>query len=192
MAAGFVHGVLNSDNINVTGESFDYGPWRFAPSYDPSFTAAYFDQTGLYAFGRQPGALGWNLTCLAECLLPLTGLEPAEKALAGYQDMIQQEFRSAVLDRLGLSPVDLETDARLAKSLIEFLAETYAPFEQFFFDWRCGSAGTERAQKSCRAVLSKGRIYAVACQSQRASGLAHRDSRSPIFPTDPSLHDAHR
>ncbi len=148
MAAGFVHGVLNSDNINVTGESFDYGPWRFAPSYDPSFTAAYFDQTGLYAFGRQPSALGWNLTRLAECLLPLTGLEPADKALAGYQDMIQQEFRSAVLDRLGLSPVDLETDARLAKNLIEFLAKTHAPFEQFFFDWRCGSASTERAQKS--------------------------------------------
>ena len=57
MAAGFVHGVLNTDNINVTGESFDYGPWRFLPVYDPAFTAAYFDHTGLYAFGRQPDAL---------------------------------------------------------------------------------------------------------------------------------------
>ena len=54
MAAGFVHGVLNTDNINITGESFDYGPWRFLPAYDPGFTAAYFDETGLYAFGRQP------------------------------------------------------------------------------------------------------------------------------------------
>ena len=54
MAAGFVHGVLNTDNINITGESFDYGPWRFLPTYDPGFTAAYFDETGLYAFGRQP------------------------------------------------------------------------------------------------------------------------------------------
>ena len=66
MAAGFVHGVLNSDNINVTGESFDYGPWRFLPSYDPAFTAAYFDENGLYAFGRQPDSLAWNLTRLAE------------------------------------------------------------------------------------------------------------------------------
>ncbi len=81
MAAGFVHGVLNSDNINVTGESFDYGPWRFAPVYDPNFTAAYFDETGLYAFGRQPSALGWNLSRLAECLLHLTGLEAAEKIM---------------------------------------------------------------------------------------------------------------
>ena len=46
MAAGFVHGVLNTDNINITGESFDYGPWRFLPTYDPAFTAAYFDETG--------------------------------------------------------------------------------------------------------------------------------------------------
>src|SRR3546814_11057023 len=53
MAAGFVHGVLNSDNINVTGESFDSGPWRFTPRWEPGFTAASFDQTGLYALGRQ-------------------------------------------------------------------------------------------------------------------------------------------
>src|SRR5690606_5015887 len=56
MVAGFVHGVLNTDNMNVTGESFDYGPWRFLPRYDPMLTAAYFDHSGLYAFGRQPEA----------------------------------------------------------------------------------------------------------------------------------------
>ncbi len=71
MAAGFVHGVLNTDNINITGESFDYGPWRWLPTYDPAFTAAYFDESGLYAYGRQPETLQWNLTRLAECLLPL-------------------------------------------------------------------------------------------------------------------------
>ena len=61
MVAGFVHGVLNSDNMNVTGESFDYGPWRWLPQWDPGFTAAYFDHAGLYAFGRQPEAIRWNL-----------------------------------------------------------------------------------------------------------------------------------
>src|SRR5690606_25666277 len=64
IAAGFVHGVLNTDNLNVTGESFDYGPWRFLPHYEPGFTAAYFDQFGLYAFARQPEAVVWNLTQL--------------------------------------------------------------------------------------------------------------------------------
>ena len=68
LAAGFVHGVLNSDNINITGESFDYGPWRFTPDWDPEFTAAYFDHHGLYAFGRQPEAIHWDLAQLAGCL----------------------------------------------------------------------------------------------------------------------------
>jgi uncharacterized protein YdiU (UPF0061 family) len=55
IAAGFVHGVLNTDNIAITAQSFDYGPWRWAPLWDGAFTAAYFDHAGLYAFGRQPG-----------------------------------------------------------------------------------------------------------------------------------------
>ena len=61
IAAGFVHGVLNSDNIAITGESFDYGPWRFTPIGTTDFTAAYFDHAGLYAFGRQPEAIHWDL-----------------------------------------------------------------------------------------------------------------------------------
>jgi uncharacterized protein YdiU (UPF0061 family) len=148
MAAGFVHGVLNSDNINVTGESFDYGPWRFAPNYDPAFTAAYFDETGLYAFGRQPGALGWNLARLAECLLPLIGPKGAEEALSKYQDAIQGEFRAALLDRLGLLPADREEDAQFARAILQFLLTSRAPFEQFFFDWRGGRASEERAKRS--------------------------------------------
>jgi uncharacterized protein YdiU (UPF0061 family) len=59
LAAGFVHGVLNTDNFNITGESFDYGPWRFLPSFEPGLTAAYFDQTGRYAYGRQSDAALW-------------------------------------------------------------------------------------------------------------------------------------
>lgn len=149
MAAGFVHGVLNSDNINITGESFDYGPWRFAPHYDPQFTAAYFDDSGLYSFGRQPGALGWNLTRLAECILPLVGLDRAEKILSNYQSVIQREFQLALLDRFALLPADdAEKDRALAKALLEFLGKTKAPFEQTFFDWRGGLASRARAAAS--------------------------------------------
>ena len=68
LAAGFVHGVLNSDNINITGESFDYGPWRFTPEWDPDFTAAYFDHYGLYSFARQPEAIHWDLAQFAGAL----------------------------------------------------------------------------------------------------------------------------
>ncbi|HEY8067148.1 MAG TPA: YdiU family protein [Methylosinus sp.] len=153
MAAGFVHGVLNSDNINITGESFDYGPWRFAPRYDPQFTAAYFDDSGLYAFGRQVGALGWNLTRLAETILTHVGLQRADQVLGGYQSVIQREFQLALLDRLGLLPADDPAqDAALAKSLLEFLGKTQAAFEQTFFDWRGGLASRERAAASPQAA----------------------------------------
>lgn len=152
MAAGFVHGVLNSDNINVTGESFDYGPWRFAPVYDPLFTAAYFDESGLYSFGRQPSALAWNLARLAECLLHLTGLEAAQKTLDGFAAAIQREFRAALLRRLALVPAGEAADARLSKAFTDFLVATRAPFEQTFFDWRGGLASAERAKASPSAA----------------------------------------
>jgi uncharacterized protein YdiU (UPF0061 family) len=71
MVAGFVHGVLNTDNMNISGESFDYGPWRWLPQWQPAFTAAYFDQQGLYSFGRQPEALHWNCGQLAVALRTL-------------------------------------------------------------------------------------------------------------------------
>jgi uncharacterized protein YdiU (UPF0061 family) len=173
MAAGFVHGVLNSDNINITGESFDYGPWRFAPRYDPQFTAAYFDETGLYAFGRQPGALGWNLTRLAETILPLVGLERTQRILGDYQNVIQREFQLALLDRFALLPAATpEEDAALAKGLLEFLGKTQAGFEQTFFDWRGGLASRERAARSSQAVLYDTPEFAPLREALAAHGTA--------------------
>jgi serine/tyrosine/threonine adenylyltransferase len=151
MAAGFVHGVLNTDNINITGESFDYGPWRFLPHYDPGFTAAYFDETGLYAFGRQPDALLWNLYRLAECLLPLAPQDLLEQALASFEPALHREFAHAILQRLGLQSRGYEHDGALAKALWTFLHETRAPFEQTFFDWYGGVLSSQRAEKSSSA-----------------------------------------
>jgi serine/tyrosine/threonine adenylyltransferase len=148
MAAGFVHGVLNSDNINVTGESFDYGPWRFAPSWDTRFTAAYFDESGLYAFGRQAGAIGWNLARLAECLLPLTGLGPAQAAIDAYPGLSRAAFHQMLLRRLGLESRGPDRDADLAKSFVDFLVASQAPLEQAIFDWRGGLASESRARRS--------------------------------------------
>ena len=148
MAAGFVHGVLNTDNINITGESFDYGPWRFLPTYDLGFTAAYFDHTGLYAYGRQPATLLWNLTRLAECLLPLAPQNELETALRSFQPAFQRELASAVLRRLGLESAGDQKDGALLTALFAFLEETKAPFEQTFFDWRGGFASRERAEAS--------------------------------------------
>jgi len=84
MVAGFVHGVLNTDNMNITGESFDYGPWRWLPRWDPGFTAAYFDHAGLYAFGRQPEAIHWNCGQLAVALRLLADSAPLVAALERF------------------------------------------------------------------------------------------------------------
>jgi uncharacterized protein YdiU (UPF0061 family) len=148
MLAGFVHGVLNTDNINVTGESFDYGPWRFLPRYDPAFTAAYFDETGLYAYGRQPNVLLWNLYRLAECLLPLAAQSDLEKSLGAFEPALQREFTAALVERLGLRSEGYERDGALAKAVWTFLSDAQAPFERFFFDWYGGVAGMERAARS--------------------------------------------
>jgi uncharacterized protein YdiU (UPF0061 family) len=147
-AAGFVHGVLNTDNINITGESFDYGPWRFLPAYDPGFTAAYFDETGLYAFGRQPDTLAWNLTRLAECLVPLSSIETLEPALNTVWPLFREELPRQILHRLGLVPRNVEQDGAFITALFGFLAESKAPYEQFFFDWRGGALSAARAAKS--------------------------------------------
>lgn len=153
MLAGFVHGVLNTDNINITGESFDYGPWRFVPVLDPEFTAAYFDQTGLYAYGRQPDTLLWNLTRLAECLLPLARKDDLEASLRTFAPLFQQEFEAAVLRRLGLAPAGKDADAALAGAFWRFMSESKAPFEQALFDWHGGVASRARALRGPSAEL---------------------------------------
>lgn len=145
-AAGFVHGVLNTDNINITGESFDYGPWRFLPHYDPAFTAAYFDETGLYAFGRQPDVLAWNLTRLAECLVPLCDIERLEPALNAFWPAFQREMGLAITRRLGLGSLGAETDGAFLADLYAFLNASRMPYEQFFFDWH--GANPDRASAS--------------------------------------------
>ena len=111
-AAGFVHGVLNTDNVSITGESFDYGPWRFLDRYDPGFTAAYFDQTGLYAFARQPEALNWNLARLGECLIPLSSRAAIEPPFDSFAERFQAALTRQTFARLGLLPGDDPAAAR--------------------------------------------------------------------------------
>jgi uncharacterized protein YdiU (UPF0061 family) len=152
IAAGFVHGVLNTDNINITGESFDYGPWRFVPTYDPAFTAAYFDEHGLYAFGRQPDALAWNLTRFAEVLLPLGEHAGIEAALNSFWPAFQHAMWDAALRRLGLVSRGEAADSELVVRIFAFLHRSGIGYEQFWFDWRGGLLSSERAARSPAAA----------------------------------------
>ena len=135
MVAGFVHGVLNSDNMNITGESFDYGPYRFLPSYDGSFTAAYFDHQGLYSYGRQPTAVMTNLVRLAGSLKPLAPHLDLGASLAGFEATLHEETTKRVVARLGLrSRHEAGADESLVAAVYEFLEGSKVPYDRFFFD----------------------------------------------------------
>jgi uncharacterized protein YdiU (UPF0061 family) len=143
LAAGFVHGVLNSDNINVTGESFDYGPWRFTPYWDPDFTAAYFDHYGLYAFGRQPEAIHWDLAQFAGCLSLFAEAPHLSEILEGWSGRFEHALAKAMLRRLGVAHG--ENERGVAGALIRTLATRSQPIDRIFFDWRGGhDPGVER------------------------------------------------
>ena len=140
MAAGFVHGVLNTDNMNLTGESFDYGPYRFLPYNDPNFTAAYFDHAGLYSFGRQPEAVFWNLQQLAGALSLVAEPDALIEALNGFGTAYRDQLTAAMLDRLGVQARGAEPDAALVQAAFGAFAEggERLRWEPFFFDWFCG------------------------------------------------------
>ncbi len=148
MTAGFVHGVLNTDNMNITGESFDYGPYRFLPTYDLHFTAAYFDDTGLYAYGRQPEAVIWNLEQLGSCLTLVSAVEPLQDALTAFVPAFNARICAGVNERLGLKSRGEERDTELLAEVFQFLAASQVGYDQFFFDWYGGRESTARASLS--------------------------------------------
>ena len=148
MAAGFVHGVLNSDNINITGESFDYGPWRFTPTWDASFTAAYFDHYGLYAFGRQPEAIHWDVAQFAGCLSLLTPAEGLSETLNGWAERFEDALVAALIQRLGVAPAEREADRKLAAAIIRAL-ET-ADASRSTASSSTGAAAAIRAENATR------------------------------------------
>ena len=133
--AGFVHGVLNTDNVVITGESFDYGPWRFLPHMDPEFTAAYFDYMKLYAFGRQPGAMIWNLEQLARSLAPLSNAAALQQRVSAFEAVFDRAVVARTFARLGLHPPQEAERARsLAGGFFDAMHQTQVPFQRPFFD----------------------------------------------------------
>jgi len=139
IAAGFVHGVLNTDNINVTGESFDYGPWRFTPFYDPAFTAAYFDHQGLYAYGRQAEAIHWDTVQLAVALRLVAEADALVPALESFATDYEDALVDRLLWRLGVVPRDREANKALIGALEAGLMAQTVEIDRFFFDWNGGA-----------------------------------------------------
>jgi uncharacterized protein YdiU (UPF0061 family) len=173
MAAGFVHGVLNTDNLNVTGESFDYGPWRFLPASQPGFTAAYFDETGLYAFARQPEAVSWALAQLGVALSLACEASLLQGELQRFAPTYCRNLRDHVFARLALTPGELDADLEFMAALFQWMTDSQAGWDQFFHDWFAGEASAARARESPQAHL-----YAAPAFAAVRAGLEARTGAS--------------
>lgn len=146
MVAGFVHGVMNTDNMNITGESFDYGPFRFSPTLQADRTAAYFDHQKLYAFGRQPEIMYWNLSHLAGSLAQISDDKLLLAALEAFPDHYQLALRKRFFERLGLERSDNhQTDLNFVLDTFKWLEKSQAALAQFYLDFRGGAAGLSNA-----------------------------------------------
>jgi uncharacterized protein YdiU (UPF0061 family) len=137
LGVGFIHGVMNTDNMSVAGETIDYGPCAFMDEYDPGTVFSSIDRMGRYAYGNQPQIALWNLTRLAETLLPLLdgeedkAIEDAEEALSAYPSLFQSAYLAAFRRKLGLFG-EREGDTELITALLGAMTENKVDFTNFF------------------------------------------------------------
>jgi uncharacterized protein YdiU (UPF0061 family) len=153
MLLGFVHGVMNTDNTSISGETIDYGPCAFLEAYDPEQVFSSIDQQGRYSYSNQPHAAHWNLTRLTEALLPVlsqeagsddAGLASAYEALGGFGTQFERAYADGLRRKLGLM-TEREGDKALAQDLLERMAANRADFT-LTFRRLCDAAGPEGGQ----------------------------------------------
>ena len=137
MLVGFIHGVMNTDNMSVAGETIDYGPCAFLDQYDPETVFSAIDTGGRYAYGNQPAIGGWNLTRLAECLLPLlsedddSAVAQAQEALGRYAPTFEQAYQAGLRRKLGLF-TEHKDDVALGRDFLRMMSAGHADFTLTF------------------------------------------------------------
>jgi uncharacterized protein YdiU (UPF0061 family) len=137
MTVGFIHGVMNTDNMAIAGETIDYGPCAFMDAYDPTAVFSAIDEYGRYAYSRQSAIGRWNLARLAECLLPLladdadAAVAAANEALDAYTPWFEQAYQGGLRRKLGLS-TECAGDAELGRELLEAMRANHADFTLTF------------------------------------------------------------
>ena len=140
MLVGFVHGVMNTDNMTISGETIDYGPCAFMEAYDPETVFSSIDSWGRYAYGNQPSIAGWNLARFAETLLPLIdddqdrAVELAQASLTGFGGQLQSALATGMRAKLGLAAGAVAEDVAtpLMNDVLALLAESHVDFTSFF------------------------------------------------------------
>jgi uncharacterized protein YdiU (UPF0061 family) len=137
LLVGFIHGVMNTDNTSISGETIDYGPCAFMDHYDPATVFSSIDELGRYAYANQPRIALWNLTRLAECQLPLfsdqqdQAISEAQSALAEFAERFNTAYQAGLRRKLGLYTVH-DGDSALAQDLLDAMAKNHADFTLTF------------------------------------------------------------
>jgi len=161
MHVGFVHGVMNTDNTALSGETIDFGPCAFIDSYDPATTFSAIDELGRYAYGNQPTIAQWNLARFAETLLPLLDPNPeravelANEAISGFTSRFQEHWLAGMRDKLGLSSNE---EGDLAQALLRAMHDNAADFT-LTFRRLCDAAADEKADADGRALFANPAAY---------------------------------
>jgi uncharacterized protein YdiU (UPF0061 family) len=168
---GFVHGVLNTDNINVTGESFDYGPYRFMEKYDPQKVAAYFDHSGLYKFSNQTDAFFWNLQQLASIMTIFLEQDPLVNELKKYVSYYNEEVISLFFKKLSLKPSDSrENNQKFLNDFYQILSHYPYLYEEIFYDFR-GGRQNKRFQKEIKIKYKNHDLEKIFCNQEAVMGF---------------------
>lgn len=152
LLVGFIHGVMNTDNMSVTGETIDYGPCAFMDAYDPATVFSSIDRLGRYAYGNQPRIAHWNLTRLAEALLPLLGdddaaITEAQDALGAFAPQFERHYHTGLARKLGLSAARDE-DVDLANAILTDMAAGQVDFTLFFRQLGSAVVGDDEPARS--------------------------------------------
>jgi uncharacterized protein YdiU (UPF0061 family) len=140
MSVGFCHAVLNTDNMSITGESFDYGPYAFINQFDPTFTAAYFDYAGRYCYANQPAACLWNLQMLQVPLKAVIDPIEMEQAVTQFEAHYQQVYLQRMLRKLGfelsIEQLPEAVGEELLRRTLQLLWESKVGYHEFFLALR--------------------------------------------------------
>jgi serine/tyrosine/threonine adenylyltransferase len=151
LQVGFIHGVMNTDNTSISGETIDYGPCAFMDHYDPAAVFSSIDEQGRYAYANQPRIALWNLTRLAECLLPLfsddkdKAIEEAQSVLAEFPAKFTAAYQSGLRQKIGLFTAR-DGDEALVQDLLDAMAKNNADFTLTFRRLSAAAEDAERDQ----------------------------------------------
>jgi uncharacterized protein YdiU (UPF0061 family) len=180
---GFVHGVMNTDNTSIAGETIDYGPCAFMDTYDPAAVFSSIDRAGRYAYGNQSRIARWNVARFAEALLPLlapetqAAIEVAQEAIAAFGPSFEAAYLNGLRGKIGLQTRQ-EGDAELTKDLLRRMAENSADFT-LTFRLLCEAAADPAGDVSVRAEFTDPTAYDTwALEWRNRLALEHRDPES--------------